>query len=365
MSPRRRRRRQPAQVMVLFGLSLVGIMALLALVFDGATIYLQRRTAQNAADAAALAGTRTLENATTSPGNAVAVAVCTYLQANSFGALPTATAYLVDGNGQYVQPLDLTNGAGGAACSGSPASSILAGAGGVHVDASITFRTFVLGTLQRLLHVGPQDWLTARASATAHVWDQSVDGNNLAPFATCGGHAPIDTNGTLANLFISGTTTIDPALYDTTTVILEDSQINAGSAGWLKNYPPPACPDDSGSSWKGDADPPDSQVTLPANIPTVHGNRATDVGTPCTNTGQPDPDLGTCYLWVPVTDNHNADRTAHVVVLACMQMVDMLGDPKWAGILKDPAFCPYTPFQANWTWSPGVSTANTRISLTL
>ena len=43
--------------MVMFALALVGILAMVGLVIDGGYLYVQRRTAQSAADAAALAGT--------------------------------------------------------------------------------------------------------------------------------------------------------------------------------------------------------------------------------------------------------------------------------------------------------------------
>jgi hypothetical protein len=51
-----------------------------------------------------------------------------------------------------------------------------------------------------------------------------------------------------------------------------------------------------------------------------------------------------CYLWVPITNSANDQKDkAHLVVFACMQMIDVVNDPKWEGILKDPAWCPSTP----------------------
>lgn len=47
------------QILVLVAIMLIGMLAMLALVLDGGNAYLQRRQAQNAADAAALAGART------------------------------------------------------------------------------------------------------------------------------------------------------------------------------------------------------------------------------------------------------------------------------------------------------------------
>ena len=53
---RARRRREGGQVLVLFALSLVAIVAMVGLVLDGGSAYAQRRVEQNAADLAALAG---------------------------------------------------------------------------------------------------------------------------------------------------------------------------------------------------------------------------------------------------------------------------------------------------------------------
>ncbi len=51
---------QRGQSLVLFALMIIAFMAILALVFDGGMAFAKRRQAQNAADAAALAGARTL-----------------------------------------------------------------------------------------------------------------------------------------------------------------------------------------------------------------------------------------------------------------------------------------------------------------
>src|SRR5712691_11286366 len=81
--------RQPAQIMVLFALTVVALMAMIGLVVDGGNIYVQRRTAQSSADAAALAGTRALRNAT-SPDQvgAISPAIVSYAAENNFGVPP-------------------------------------------------------------------------------------------------------------------------------------------------------------------------------------------------------------------------------------------------------------------------------------
>src|ERR1700682_2071526 len=53
----------PGQIVALFAISVLAMVALLGLIIDGGNIYVQRRTTQNAADAASLAGTRALMEA--------------------------------------------------------------------------------------------------------------------------------------------------------------------------------------------------------------------------------------------------------------------------------------------------------------
>src|SRR5438067_12850681 len=92
-----RARGEPGQILVMFALALVGLLSLVALVIDGGYLYVQRRTAQSAADAAALAGTAELSTATSQANSTVGSAVCTYAHANAFGINPTVThAYFVD-----------------------------------------------------------------------------------------------------------------------------------------------------------------------------------------------------------------------------------------------------------------------------
>jgi Flp pilus assembly protein TadG len=77
-----RRRGSSGQALVLFAVFLIGLVAILALGLDGGNIYLNRRRAQNAADAGATAGARVLA-----------------LNGDEFTAINTATQYAVDRNG--------------------------------------------------------------------------------------------------------------------------------------------------------------------------------------------------------------------------------------------------------------------------
>jgi hypothetical protein len=118
--------RESGQSVILIVLMLVGLIAMLALVLDGGNLYTQRRAAQVAADAGALAGAREY---------------C--LTGNSTAAVNRGYEYAVNRNQ-----------------ADNAIVSVDSASGDVSVEASITFDTFFLGVLGR-----PQ--LTAAASAKA------------------------------------------------------------------------------------------------------------------------------------------------------------------------------------------------------
>src|SRR5688572_171002 len=64
----RRGYRHPAQVLVLFALASIPLMGFVGLSIDGGNIFVQRRLAQNAADAGALAAIRDIAMGNSSPG---------------------------------------------------------------------------------------------------------------------------------------------------------------------------------------------------------------------------------------------------------------------------------------------------------
>jgi len=187
--------------MVMFALALVGILAMVALVIDGGYLYVQRRTAQSAADAAALAGTAELSRATSQFNSTVGAAVCSYAQANAFGISPTIThAYFVDTNSTQ----DSTEIPLPAACGGSGGSANIPwgtnGANGVHVEVNIPYHTLLAGMLGVVN-------ITAAASATGNVGIATAGDVRNAPFIVCGGGA-----GTTERI-----TDITPGVVATTT----------------------------------------------------------------------------------------------------------------------------------------------------
>jgi hypothetical protein len=273
---------------------------------------------------------------------------------NNFGITPVASAYFVDATGA---PLSGGAIALPANCSGTVSNTaILSGASGVHVDVTMgPYNTYLVGI------VGLRQ-LSATGGATAQVWNQSIDASYLAPWAVCGPTAPTDTSGTLADVLNTANNTIlQSAITSHVNVILESSHMNSGASGWLPA--PPACPDNSGSSWKGKINP-TGTITPPTNVLTVNGNGS--VSAQCTSTGQPSPSgPSQCFLWVPVTDANNTSGQAHVVVFACMSVYPGgSGNDKWWGQLEFPSSCPMSPYKPTWTFGSG-SSSNTVVALTI
>jgi Putative Flp pilus-assembly TadE/G-like len=175
--------RDPGQVLVFFALAVLGLLALLALVVDGGYLYVQRRTAQTAADAAALAGAAELSRAPSQSlhGNStIGPAVCTYAQSNVFGVTPNVMhAYFVDTNEAQIPGAEI---ALPAACGGTDGATtdIPSTANGVHVDVNIPFHTFLAGMFG-VVNV------TAAGSATGNIGIATAGDVRNAPFIICGG----------------------------------------------------------------------------------------------------------------------------------------------------------------------------------
>lgn len=153
---------QRGQVMVLFALALTAIVLGVGIVVDGGFAFAQRRVAQNAADFAAMAGTRIVGSAKTGQpagvGSAsnVLAAIESVLAAND---AKLVSARYVDVSGSVLE--DVTT-----------ASSIPGRAFGVVVEARTDWQPFLLGI------IGVSDWV-ATASATARTPGDSVGGGVL------------------------------------------------------------------------------------------------------------------------------------------------------------------------------------------
>jgi Flp pilus assembly protein TadG len=190
--------RQQGQVLVLFALGLVAMMALLALVIDVGNIFIHRRVAYTAADTASLAGARALSQqapAGSSVGQEVARAVCMYGRSNNFGGVTTdvSLADYVGTNGAALGTSYVGTGAApscptptASVCTVPPSSTcgtiasspIPNAAAGVRVRTAQTFNTYFAGI------IGVPTF-TVEAEAVAQVGLLSTYSSS-SPFIACG-----------------------------------------------------------------------------------------------------------------------------------------------------------------------------------
>jgi Putative Flp pilus-assembly TadE/G-like len=207
-------RRQSGQVMVLFALALVAMVAVVALVVDGGYIYVQRRTVQTAADAAALAGARALREASlaTIGGEATTAA-----SLNTFGGSQQIDCiYLVDTNGAALKSI-VSN---AASCPSVPIATSLDGASGVHADVRVDFHTFLAGML-RVYSLDAVGRATAQLGTPVGVYTRD------APLIVCGG----GSHGAAARLSSSPVVTIVNGLPDPAPASLPTYTVSNNS-GW-------------------------------------------------------------------------------------------------------------------------------------
>lgn len=159
--PRPHPGREPGQMVVLFALSLVAMLLVAGLVIDGGYAYAENRATQNAADFAAMAGTRIIgEQLTGNTANGTAANVTAAIQ----GALTANNAQLDAAT--YIDE------AGSSLGDVVGAASIPAGANGVVVNAKTTWRPFFLGI------IGVSSW-SAGSTATATTPGSSTGGGVL------------------------------------------------------------------------------------------------------------------------------------------------------------------------------------------
>ncbi len=203
---------QRGQALTLFALALTAIVLGAAVVVDGGYAFAQRRQAQNAADFAAMAGTRIVGMHVT--GQPPGVATAPNVEAAITTTLTANDSTLVDA--QYV---DATGASLGSVVG---ASVIPAGAFGVVVEARTTWKPFLLGV------IGITDW-EATSSATA-----MTPGSSLG-----GGVLPIGIQDTRFNSLVSCPLT---QLDDCIDQNLTSGSLNIpGGFGWLKFGLGPKC----------------------------------------------------------------------------------------------------------------------------
>ncbi len=222
------RDRQHGQALALFTLALTAIILAAAVVVDGGFAFSERRRAQNAADFAAIAGTRIVGIAKTGEpagaGTAANVrgAVNSTLAANDAALV---SARYVDEAGEVVGDV-------------SSATTIPQDAFGVVVEARTDWKPFLLG------FIGIADW-TASAPATAYTTGTSNDGG-VMPVAL--------SDDAYGGLISCEVTDFDDCIDNLT----PGTNINKGSFGWLsfgrKTNNPHQCPWENSLGMRDDDD---------------------------------------------------------------------------------------------------------------
>jgi hypothetical protein len=193
------------QILPVFALVLVTLVLAAGVVVDGGYAYAQRRLTQNAADFAAMAGTRIIGQKLT--GRPIGAGTATNVQ----GAINE----VLDANGAELVSARYVNESGQALADVMTAGGIPSLAFGVVVEARSAWRPFLLGV------IGGGDWLTS-AQATAFTPGRSLGG----------GMIPLGIQDSRYDSLV------DCPLLDINTCLsqnLTSGQLNIpGGFGWLK-----------------------------------------------------------------------------------------------------------------------------------
>ncbi len=205
--PKQFNRGERGQMVVLFAISLVAMLLVVGLVIDGGFAYARNRSTQNAADFAAVAGTRIIGEELVQKANGTVNVTATDVTAAVQAAL-TANDSQLD-SAQYV------DGDGTSLGNVVGAGSIPSGAVGIVVSARTTWRPFFLGVM------GVSSW-SAGSTATA-----TTPGSS-----TGGGVLPVGLNSdTYGNLVPCPVDQLDTCVQQH----LTSGALNIpGGFGWLK-----------------------------------------------------------------------------------------------------------------------------------
>jgi Flp pilus assembly protein TadG len=166
------------QVVIMFAVVSVSLIGMMGLAIDGGFYLYARRTAQAAADAAALAGARQLSRSNSAQTEAVSVAA-----ANGQGGVKPAVVEC-----RYVDDANAVVSAG-TTCGAPPAS-----ASGVRVRTQATVPTFFLNVIPG----APQTAVAAgRATARVQIVKPTGSMGANAPFIVCGNVGLLASGGTM------------------------------------------------------------------------------------------------------------------------------------------------------------------------
>jgi len=129
---RRRRQRRQGQVIPLFGVALLAIVAMIALVLEGGNAYAQQRVTQNGADAAANAGTVVIAESRVGAPRTDANVLAAIQGVATPNQIAAFTAFYTDVNGNSL----------GTQVGAAPGNTIPANAQGITVRGTRNFGTF-------------------------------------------------------------------------------------------------------------------------------------------------------------------------------------------------------------------------------
>jgi Flp pilus assembly protein TadG len=294
---RAERPRERGAVMVLMSLSLVAVVIMAALVVDGSQAYPQRRSMQNAADSAAIAGTRALDQVK--------------YRGMTWSTVPTAVAAVVNDNGaeSHVCTVLTTTGATIGSCSVQSAVHDVRAAG-IRVKALDT-RVTAFGNL------AGRPTVTASATASASI--QTLVGARV-PFVICGNAA----QGGYPILNADNTINVTAA-RNMGTIDIQSSQV-------------PTC--GAGSAFKGKVGE-EEEVVVPSWVEADNGNgyeqeiEVTVANAVACPTGGP---FTGCDMLVPIADagtgNGNAIYLRAVAWAVFHISGDGSGNPKYEGYFR-------------------------------
>jgi len=184
----KRYRSTDGQIIIFAAVLTVAMVGMLGLAIDLGYSFAQKRSVQNAADAAAIAGARAVTQWSTSNTGVTALpAVQSIVSANNMGkATQHLTCYYVDDANKDLKTCD---------------NLVPATATGVRLQVSETHSTFFIWIIP-----GAPKTATTSASAIAHAQIVTPDGSQ-APFILCGSSAKLeDGSGTLPILTSVGST---------------------------------------------------------------------------------------------------------------------------------------------------------------
>lgn len=337
------------QILALFALALLPIMAMVGLSIDGGNIYLQRRTAQNGADAAALAGVYALSSVSAGTSDTtIGEAISCLVNQNQFGTTPSGSAIFVAANGNALSPSVSINLASSCAVP-STATTVPSNASGVHVTSTIgPFNTYILGMIG-LTSTTVNGQATAVGTAMTSE-DIGATGSDF--LALCGGYMVVESTDATEDIFQTVTPpVVNYSTYSGTEYWLESQEMDYTQNANLPDPPYPDCPDANGTGFWGAINPSTDIVSIPALVPTQHGNvnEVSRIQALCSATSQGDPTTspaGTCYLPIPISNDTGNDAShADIVTFACFQMMYVnSGNNIWAGILATGfSVCPKVP----------------------